>query len=196
MVIAFDWRSLVWGYFESDDFQFLIDNRVIEFPDLLFAVMNDHVFPLGRVLIRVLHWFFGSNATAYNCLAVACLGLLVWSGTLCLRQCGVSRFSALLFVLLMIGWTMWGEFTSGEYILLLYESLMIATLLVGWATIRWRESGQLRYSLFASLLVGYACFMSISGFTWRAPRFCFSTANGSAAEDRLSMSCRDNSLRT
>lgn len=164
LVLAFDWRSLIWGYFESDDFQFLIDNRVIDFPKLLFAVMNDHVFPLGRFLIRVLHWSFGANAIAYNALAVGCLVMLVWSGTLFLLQSGVSRLSALLFVLLMVGWTMWGEFTSGEYILLLYESLMIATLFIGWATIRWSESGKLCYSLLVSLLVGYACFMSISGF--------------------------------
>lgn len=164
VVLAFDWRSIIWGYFESDDFQFLIDNRTLEFPHLLFAVMNDHVFPLGRIAIRALHACFGANAIAYNCLAVGCLALLVWSGCLYLIQSGVSRLAVLLFVMLMVGWTMWGEFTSGEYILLLYESLMIATLFVGWATIRWRESNQLRYSLLVSLCVGYACFMSISGF--------------------------------
>ncbi|WP_146575749.1 hypothetical protein [Neorhodopirellula pilleata] len=162
--MSFDWRALVWGYFESDDFNLLIDNRSLPLPDLIYAVMNDHIYPIGRLIIRGLHWMFGTNAIFYNCISVGSLVALVWSGCLYLRSSGVSRLGTSVFLLLLVSWTMWGELTSGEYILLFHESFMTAALLVGWATIRWRETSQLRYSIFTAMLVGYSCFMNISGF--------------------------------
>ncbi|WP_345683337.1 hypothetical protein [Novipirellula caenicola] len=164
MVLAFDWPAIVWGYFESDDFNLLIDNRTLGFPEVIYATMNDHVYPLGRILIRGFHWTFGTHAVAYNLLAVGTLISLVWSGCLYLRQAGISRLGTLIFACFLVGWTLWGELTSGEYILLMHESLMTAALLVGWATLRFRATHAWRYYVLTSLLVGYACFINISGF--------------------------------
>lgn len=164
VVLLFDWRSLIWGYFESDDFNFLIDNRTLGFPDVLYAVMNDHVFPLARILIRGLHSLFGVNAAAYNAIAVGSLAFLLWVGCAYLLQAGVTRLAVLFFVALCVGWTMWGEFTSGEYILLAYLWLMIAALSVGWLTMRGFERREPRYFLLTAVVVGAACSMNMSGF--------------------------------
>ncbi|EMI17874.1 putative membrane protein [Rhodopirellula maiorica SM1] len=164
IVLAFDWPAIVWGYFESDDFNLLIDNRTLDFPEVMYATMNDHVYPLGRILIRVFHWMFGTQAVAYNLLAVGMLISLVWAGCLYLRQARVSRLGTLVFAFLLVGWTLWGELTSGEYILLMHESLMTAALLIGWTTLRFRATNFRLYYALTSLLVGYACFINISGF--------------------------------
>lgn len=164
LVLLFDWSSLVWGYFESDDFVFLADNRRLDFPELLYAVMNDHVFPAGRVLIRVMHVCFGTQALAYNSLAVLSLAALIGSGCLYLLHAGVSRLSAVFFALNMIGWTLWGEFTSGEYILMLYESLTTVALLVAVMIVRWGSRFRYRECITVGLLLTYACFASVSGF--------------------------------
>ncbi len=175
LVLAFDWPAIIWGYFESDDFNLLIDNRTLAFPEVMYATMNDHVYPLGRIIIRIFHWMFGTQVVAYNILAVGTLISLVWAGCLYLRQAGVSRLGTLIFAFLLVGWTLWGELTSGEYILLMHESLMTAALLIGWATLRFRTTTAWLYYALTMLLVGYACFINISGFWVACAAFVFLT---------------------
>ncbi len=187
LVLAFDWPALVWGYFESDDFNLLIDNRTLAFPEVMYATMNDHVYPLGRILIRIFHWIFGTHVVAYNVLAVGMLISLVWAGCLYLRQAGVSRVGTLVFTFLLVGWTLWGELTSGEYILLMHESLMTAALLIGWTTLRFRATHAWLYCVLTSLLVGYACFINISGFWVACAAIVFLTCDiaGNSVSNRV-----------
>ncbi|MFG0262509.1 MAG: hypothetical protein ACF788_08980 [Novipirellula sp. JB048] len=164
IVLLFDWPAILWGHFESDDYNLLIDNRRLDFPDVIYAVNNDHIYPLGRTLLRVLLFCVGPNPFVFNLLAVLSLTTLIWSGVLFLLEAGVSRFGALLFASLVAGWTMWGELTSGQYILLFHQSFMTAALLVGWATMRWHTQCQFRQSVLIGVLLAYACFTNMAGY--------------------------------
>ena len=45
LVLLFDGCSIPWGYFESDDFNLLIENRETSMPQVMFTTHNDHSPP-------------------------------------------------------------------------------------------------------------------------------------------------------
>ncbi len=162
-VLWFDWPAITGGYFESDDFYFLIEDRMLRWQQLLFAYTNDHLFPIVRLQIRLMHWLFGVHAVAYNLVALGSLMALLFAGVLLLRELHVSRMGLTCFVFVCINWTLWGEFTSGEYILLGYEQLMTWSLLIAWGIMRWKRLGQRRYLLLVFLGSSLVSFANMSG---------------------------------
>lgn len=159
-----DAPSLPGGYFESDDFSLLNDNRRLSWSQLVTATHNDHVLALFRLELRLAHALFGVWAPAYNAAALLTFALLLWSGALLLMESGARRLSVLLFVLLCGLWTAWGAFTTGYYVLQVYMQIAIcgALALCGWA--RWRRTKAAGGLWLAAGCTVVSAWLNVSGF--------------------------------
>ncbi|QDT66730.1 hypothetical protein [Calycomorphotria hydatis] len=175
VVLVIDGISIADGYFESDDFDLLVANRVIPLPDLLFTTHNDHSIPLLRAEFHVMQRCFGTNATVYNAAVLTSFTLMLFSGYLLLTEIGTSRSSILLFLIGCIGWTLWGEFTTGEYILQKYMQITTSGLLASWSAIRWQRTHNWKYAIFSMVIVLFAGLMNVSGLWVPCAWVVFST---------------------
>ena len=164
LVLCFDGPSLRWGYFESDDFQLLNDDIDLAIPALLSKTHNDHIIALLRLELRAMRSIFGKEPLAYNAGVLASFMLLLWSGAMLLRECGV-RYSVVVAVTLMcVGWTLWGQFTTGDYCYQIYMQISTCAAVSMFAWLRWRKR-QGWGSLFAiGLAIMVACWLNLSGF--------------------------------
>lgn len=175
VVLLTDGLSIPFGYFESDDFDLLVANRVLPFPEQLVTTHNDHSLPLLRLEVLLMEKCFGSQAVFYNVAVLISFAALLTAGGLLLFEMGASRLTALLFLSLCVGWTLWSDFTTGEYILQKYMQITTAGLLAVRAALRWNRTGHRRDAVCAASCVAFAGLMNVSGFwvpcAWLAASF-------------------------
>ncbi|PHQ34293.1 hypothetical protein [Rhodopirellula bahusiensis] len=163
-VLAYDWRTLFWGYFESDDYFMVGVARDGNFPGSLLSTHNDHVLPLLRLEYSFLYEIFATNPFAYNLGVLLSFSLMLYSGCILLRECTLNRISTFVFLFLCINWSLWGEFTAGSYILQKYMQITTCGLLGCWSWIRWEKTQRRSYFAGCVLAVLVACLMNPSGY--------------------------------
>jgi hypothetical protein len=125
-VLVHYFPTLASGYFRYDDFDFLVAAQSGSFWDTFWRPHGDHFLPLMRVLAFLAFQLFGVTAWPYNLWILLCMGGVLVTGILLLREWTVSRPGQLLFVALIVFWSPWAEMMTGYYILSMY--LLIATL--------------------------------------------------------------------
>lgn len=164
LVLATDGPSLVWHDFETDDFTLLNADDELPLRELLLRTHNDHTIPLLRLEIRCWRSLFGTHSFAFACAAMGIQMGLLWSTAILLRMHAVSRAAILFGLLLMSGWTLWGQFTSGAFILQKYLQISICGVLSAVCWLSWRRTGRPIYGL--ALWAGslWSCGLNISGF--------------------------------
>lgn len=163
-VLAYDWRTLFWGFFESDDYSMVEVARNGDFPGSLLSTHNDHVLPLLRLEYSVLYEIFGTNPFAYNLGVITSLSLMLYSGCILARECSINRIGTFAFLFLCINWSLWGEFTAGSYILQKYMQITTCGLLSCWSWIRWEKTQRSGYFVGCVFAVLVACLMNPSGY--------------------------------
>ncbi|MCC9654238.1 hypothetical protein [Rhodopirellula halodulae] len=163
-VLLYDWRTLFWGFFESDDYTMVEVARDGEFPISLLSTHNDHVLPLLRLEYSVFYESFAGEPFAYNLGVLLSFVMMLYSGCILLRVCGLNRICTFSFLFLCINWSLWGEFTAGSYILQKYMQITTCGLLACWAWVRWGMTRRKRYFLGSVGAVAVACFMNPSGY--------------------------------
>lgn len=163
-VLTYDWRTLFWGFFESDDYSMVEVARDGDFPGSLLSTHNDHVLPLLRLEFSVLYEMFGTNPFAYNLGVIASFSLMLYAGCILARECSINRIGTLAFLFLCINWSLWGEFTAGSYILQKYMQITTCGLLSCWCWIRWEKTQRPGYFAGCVFAVLIACLMNPSGY--------------------------------
>lgn len=164
LVLLCDGPTLIWGFFESDDFDLFQSYREQGLWRSVISTHNDHAIPLLRVETAVLYELFGAAPAAYNALYLCTFTLLLWSGCLWLREVGVSRWSTAVALLICIGWTLWGQFTSGAYILQKYQQIAACSGFLLWSYERWCKRGNLADAVTVWMCLAVSTFMNVSGF--------------------------------
>src|SRR5690606_21486877 len=125
LVLLCDGPTLWGGYFESDDFVILNDVLHLPLPELLITTHNDHALVLLRLESWLMFSLFGASPLPYNAAILLSFSALLAAGAMLLRECEVSARGMLFFLLVCVGWTLWGPFTTGLYMIQKY--MQIAT---------------------------------------------------------------------
>ncbi len=162
-VVVFDGLTLIWGHFETDDYHLLIYNRLIPFPEILVTTHNDHSLPLLRLEVWLMQHFFGSQALFYNVAILVSFACMLTAASLLLVEMGAIKSTVLLFLAICLSWTLWCDFTTGEYILQKYMQITTAGLFAVWSALRWQRRQQWRYVGFSVACVAFAGAMNVSG---------------------------------
>lgn len=164
LVLMTDGPTLAWGYFEADDFDLLTAVRLLPLPDLVCRTHNDHTLPLLWLEFAAMYACFGAHPFAYNLAILLTFAATLAAGGLLLAELGAKRGALILYIFLMVNWTLWGEFTTGSYILQKYMQITIAGLLAAWASVRWQRRKSGWDSLRAVASVAVAGLLNLSGF--------------------------------
>lgn len=164
LVLLHDAPSLIWGYFAADDFWLLNDDLHLSWRELLTTTHNDHVITLLRLELRAMRTLFGVWPAAYNAAVLLSFTAMLLSGVMLLREAGVRRTPVLLAVLLCVGWTLWGQFTTGDYILQKYMQIATLGATALWAWCCWVGTRRGRWLWLLAACATAACWMNVSGF--------------------------------
>ena len=125
-VTALVWHapSLWRGFFRFDDFAFLHANGGLPLRDLLLLPHNEHVLPLWRLEVAALDALFGINPLGWIVVGLATFAVVLVLAQRLLLAWGVGAMPRALAVVIIGGWTQWGEVLTGYFTLVLWLQVM------------------------------------------------------------------------
>lgn len=164
LVAVIEAPALFCGYFEADDFTLLSVDSELSLGQAITTTHVDHTIPLLRLETRIWRTLFGAWAPAYTLAAITNLWGLAFSLAMLLRLAGTSRVAMAASVLMLVGWTPWGVFTSGCYILQKYAQIAVAGMLGSVCWLALLRTGKQRWACGMAACVAWSCSLNMSGF--------------------------------
>ena len=127
VLTSFVWHApALWrGYFRFDDFAFLHANGGLPLGELLLLPHNEHVLPIWRLEVAALDALFGIHPLGWIVFGLAMFALVLFLVQRLLLAWGVSPMPRAAAVVIVGGWTQWGEVLAGYFTLVLWIQLMV-----------------------------------------------------------------------
>ncbi|HBG05911.1 MAG: hypothetical protein A2075_04115 [Geobacteraceae bacterium GWC2_58_44] len=157
------WPSILHCYFRYDDFEFFSANRTDPLLQLTNMLHGDHALPLYRYQVALMEHIFGVDPIYYNVFTLLTFVMVLNVTWLLFRKLKYSDASFLLFSVLFLGWSNWGEMTTGYFCLIPYSQLSLCSLISIWCCLQWQVLKSVKYQLLAILFLFLAVFVDISG---------------------------------
>lgn len=126
VLATFLWHApALWrGYFRADDFAFLHANGGLPLRDLLLLPHNEHILPFFRIEVAALDALFGINPLGWIVFSLLIFALVLFLVQRLLLAWGAGAIARLTAVVLIGGWSQWGEVLAGYFTLVIWIQLM------------------------------------------------------------------------
>ncbi len=119
--------SLWRGYFRADDFAFLHANGGLPLRDLLLLPHNEHILPFFRIEVAALDALFGIHPLGWIVFSLAMFAFVLYLVQRLLFIWGAGATARLTAVVIIGGWSQWGELLAGYFTLVIWIQLMALT---------------------------------------------------------------------